>query len=185
MVPVGLLLVGPGKADTKQALDCGCGIGRVSKGVLFPVFETIELLDMMEDFILHAHECYLGDYADCVETYFLDSLQDFKPPLDRYDVIWMQWVAGCHLQKKVSVEPLSQRTKSLRPKGVIMAQHGTAPLDNMARQGCRLDPVDSSLIRHLDIMKSIILKPGLTILDIQKQEFFPDIIVPVRLIAMQ
>lgn len=51
------------------------------------------MLDMIEQFILHAHECYLGDYADRVETYYLDSLQDFTPPLDRYDVIWMQWVA--------------------------------------------------------------------------------------------
>ncbi|XP_046692657.1 N-terminal Xaa-Pro-Lys N-methyltransferase 2 [Silurus meridionalis] len=170
--------VGPGKADTRRALDCGCGIGRVSKGVLFPVFESMEMLDMSEDFILHAHEYYLGDYADRVETYYLDNLQDFTPSLDRYDVIWMQWVA-CHLTDKDLLEFLIRAKQSLRPNGVIILK------DNMARQDCRLDPVDSSLIRHLDIMKSIIQKAGLTILDTQKQEGFPEIIVPVWMIAMQ
>lgn len=84
-----------------------------------------------------------------------------------------------HLTDKDLLQFLMRAKESLRPNGVIIMK------DNMARQGCRLDPVDSSLIRHLDIMKSIILKAGLTILDTQKQEGFPDIIVPVWMIAMQ
>uniref|UniRef100_A0A8B9JW41 Methyltransferase like 11B n=1 Tax=Astyanax mexicanus TaxID=7994 RepID=A0A8B9JW41_ASTMX len=158
--------VGPGKAGSRRALDCGCGIGRVSKGVLFPVFESMEMLDMMEDFILHAHQRYLGDYADRVESYYVYNLQDFIPPPNRYDVIWMQWVA-CDFSGE-------QR----RANGVIIIK------DNMARQGCRLDPVDSSIIRHLDIMKNIIQKAGLTILDVEKQEGFPEVVVPVWMIAM-
>ena len=84
---------GPDKAGTKCALDCGCGIGRVSKGVLLPLFETIEMADMTEEFLLHAHEEYLGDDADRVETYYCYNLQELCPPLKKYDVIWMQWVA--------------------------------------------------------------------------------------------
>lgn len=57
------------------------------------MFETMEMLDMMEDFILHAHECYLGDDADRVEAYYLYNLQEFMPTAKRYDVIWMQWIA--------------------------------------------------------------------------------------------
>lgn len=57
------------------------------------MFETMEMLDMMEDFILHAHECYLGDDADRVEAYYLYNLQEFIPATKRYDVIWMQWIA--------------------------------------------------------------------------------------------
>jgi len=68
--------------------------------------------------------------------------------------------------------------ESLKPNGVIIIK------DNMARQGCKLDPIDSSIIRHLDIMKSIIQKAGLSILDIEKQEGFPEAIVPVWMIAM-
>src|SRR4029434_9952359 len=56
-----VFLQGPGKASTKRALYCGCRIGRVSKGVFFPIFETMEMADMTEEFLLHAHEEYLGD----------------------------------------------------------------------------------------------------------------------------
>ncbi len=69
--------------------------------------------------------------------------------------------------------------QSLRPNGVIIIK------DNMARQGCKLDPIDSSIIRHLDIMKNIIQTAGLTILDVEKQEGFPEAIVPVWMIAMR
>lgn len=69
--------------------------------------------------------------------------------------------------------------KSLRPNGVIIIK------DNMARQGCKLDPIDSSISRHLDIMKSIISKAGLEVLDVEKQDGLPDIIMPVWMIAMK
>lgn len=57
--------------------------------------------------------------------------------------------------------------------------------DNMARQGCKLDPIDSSISRHLDIMRCIISKANLEILAIEKQDGFPDTIMPVWMIAMK
>ncbi|KAJ8376149.1 hypothetical protein SKAU_G00067290, partial [Synaphobranchus kaupii] len=169
---------GPGKADTQCALDCGCGIGRVTKNVLLPIFETLEMADMKEEFLLHAYECYLGSDADRVQVCYCYSLQEFTPPLKKYDVIWMQWVA-CHLTDKDLMEFLIRGKASLKPNGVIIIK------DNMARQGCKLDLVDSSIIRHLDIMKSIITKAGLDILGVEKQEGFPEQIVPIWMIAMQ
>lgn len=53
----------------------------------------MEMADMMEHFLLHAHEEYLGDDADRIETYYCYNLQEFTPPKNKYDVIWMQWVA--------------------------------------------------------------------------------------------
>lgn len=69
--------------------------------------------------------------------------------------------------------------KSLHPNGVIIIK------DNMARQGCKLDPIDSSISRHLDIMKSIISTAGLEVLAVEKQDGFPDVIMPVWMIAMK
>ncbi|XP_048831952.1 N-terminal Xaa-Pro-Lys N-methyltransferase 2 isoform X1 [Brienomyrus brachyistius] len=169
---------GPGKAGTKCALDCGCGIGRVAKNVLLPVFETLEMADMIEDFLMHAHERYLGSDADRIESYYCYNLQDLTPPLKKYDVIWMQWVA-CHLTDNDLMKFLIRCKASLRPDGIIVIK------DNMARQGCKLDPIDSSLIRHLDIVKAIILKAGLEILGVEKQQGFPEQIVPVWMIAMK
>ncbi|KAJ3599664.1 hypothetical protein NHX12_033620 [Muraenolepis orangiensis] len=170
--------VGPGLAGTERALDCGCGIGRISKGVLLPIFEKMEMVDMMEHFLLHAHEEYLGDDADRIETYYCYNLQEFMPQAKRYDCVWIQWVA-CHLTDKDLMNFLMRCKKSLRPGGVIVLK------DNMARQGCKLDPVDSSIIRHLDIMRGIIFKAGLEIVAVEKQEGFPEIMVPVWMVAMK
>ncbi|XP_056893834.1 N-terminal Xaa-Pro-Lys N-methyltransferase 2 isoform X2 [Takifugu flavidus] len=170
--------VGPGKAGTHCALDCGSGIGRVTKGVLLPVFEKMEMADMMEHFLLHAHEEYLGDDADRIETYYCYNLQEFTPPKNKYDVVWMQWVA-CHLTDKDLLDFLIRCKRSLRPNGVMVIK------DNMARQGCKLDPLDSSISRHLDIMRSIIAKAGLEVLAIQRQDGFPDSIMPVWMIAIK
>ncbi|XP_061682163.1 N-terminal Xaa-Pro-Lys N-methyltransferase 2 isoform X1 [Syngnathoides biaculeatus] len=169
---------GPGKAGNHCALDCGSGIGRVTKGVLLPVFEKMEMADMMEHFLLHAHEDYLGDDADRIETYYCYKLQEFTPPKSKYDIIWMQWVA-CHLTDKDLMNFLIRCKRSLSLNGVIIVK------DNMARQGCMLDPIDSSISRHLDIMKSIIYKAGLEILSVERQEGFPDVMMPVWMIAMK
>ncbi|KAL1022825.1 hypothetical protein UPYG_G00032850 [Umbra pygmaea] len=170
--------IGPGKAGTKCALDCGSGIGRVAKGVLLPIFETLEMCDMMEAFLLHAHEEYLGDDADRIQTYYCYNLQELAPPSKRYDVIWMQWCA-CHLTDRDLMQFLMRCKRSLRPNGVIIIK------DNMARKGCKLDAIDGSIIRHLDIMREIIFKAGLEVLAVEKQEGFPEIIVPVWMIAMR
>ncbi|XP_018609452.1 N-terminal Xaa-Pro-Lys N-methyltransferase 2 isoform X2 [Scleropages formosus] len=149
-----------------------------SRAFLKKFVGTLEMADMMEDFLNHAHECYLGDDADRVECYYCYNLQDFTPPLNKYDVIWMQWVA-CHLTDKDLMEFLIRCKASLRPNGIIVIK------DNMARQGCKLDPIDSSLIRHLDIVKNIIYKAGLEILGVERQQGFPEQIIPVWMIAMK
>ncbi|KAF6721990.1 Alpha N-terminal protein methyltransferase 1B [Oryzias melastigma] len=69
--------------------------------------------------------------------------------------------------------------KSLRPNGVIIIK------DNMARQGCKLDSIDSSISRHLDIMRVIIAKAGLEVLAVERQDGFPDVIMPVWMVAMK
>lgn len=84
-----------------------------------------------------------------------------------------------HLTDKDLMDFLIRCKGSLRKNGVIVIK------DNMARQGCKLDPVDSSIIRHLDIMKGIIQKAGLEVLDVQKQEGFPEVMVPIWMIAMR
>ncbi|XP_075364136.1 N-terminal Xaa-Pro-Lys N-methyltransferase 2 isoform X2 [Mycteria americana] len=83
---------GVGKAGTNRALDCGSGIGRISKHVLLPVFRSVELVDMMENFLAEVPN-YLQGKEDRVEMYYCKSLQEFTPATQRYDVIWIQWVS--------------------------------------------------------------------------------------------
>lgn len=69
--------------------------------------------------------------------------------------------------------------RSLRPGGVIIIK------DNMARQGVKLDPLDSSISRHLDIMRDIVGRAGLQVLATQRQRGFPEVIMPVWMMALQ
>ncbi|XP_006887478.1 PREDICTED: alpha N-terminal protein methyltransferase 1B-like [Elephantulus edwardii] len=167
---------GPGKAGTDCALDCGSGIGRVSKHVLLPVFNSVELVDMMESFLLEAQN-YLQAKGDKVESYHCYSLQEFTPPFGRYDVIWIQWVSG-YLTDKDLLAFLSRCRDGLKENGIIILK------DNVAREGCVFDLSDSSVTRDMDILRSLIRKSGLEVLGQEKQEGFPEHCIPVWMFAL-
>uniref|UniRef100_A0A8C9AXA6 N-terminal Xaa-Pro-Lys N-methyltransferase 2 n=1 Tax=Prolemur simus TaxID=1328070 RepID=A0A8C9AXA6_PROSS len=167
---------GSGGAGTDCALDCGSGIGRVSKHVLLPVFNSVELVDMMESFLLEAQN-YLQVAGDKVESYHCYSLQEFTPPFGRYDVIWIQWVSG-YLTDKDLLAFLSRCRDGLKENGVIILK------DNVAREGCVFDLSDSSVTRDMDILRSLIRKSGLVVLGQEKQEGFPEQCMPVWMFAL-
>lgn len=35
----------------ERAVDCGCGIGRVTKHLLLPLFDSVDMVDVTESFI--------------------------------------------------------------------------------------------------------------------------------------
>ena len=84
---------GEGKTGTMCALDCGAGIGRITKRLLLPLFQTVDLVDVTQEFLDQART-YLGEESKRVGHYFCTGLQDFVPEPGRYDVIWIQWVIG-------------------------------------------------------------------------------------------
>lgn len=76
------------------ALDCGAGIGRVSKFLLTDIFENVDMVEQNSEFLERA-KSYLGDKRlEKVSEFFSIGLQDFKPEKGKYDVIWIQWVLG-------------------------------------------------------------------------------------------
>lgn len=86
---------GQGKTSPGVALDCGAGIGRITKRLLLPLFRTVDLVDVTQEFLDKA-KTYLGEEGKKVDNYFCCGLQDFNPQPSRYDVIWIQWVIGEH-----------------------------------------------------------------------------------------
>ncbi|XP_042530230.1 alpha N-terminal protein methyltransferase 1B [Dipodomys spectabilis] len=168
---------GPGRAGTDCALDCGSGIGRVSKHVLLPVFNSVELVDMMEPFLLEAQN-YLRVRGDKVDSYHCYGLQEFTPSSGRYDVIWIQWVSG-HLTDKDLLAFLSRCRDGLKENGIVVLK------DNVAREGCVLDLADSSVTRDLDTLQSLIRRSGLAVLGRQQQDGFPEQCVPVWMLALR
>jgi protein N-terminal methyltransferase len=92
-----------------RAADCGAGIGRVAKHFLLPRFQHVDLVEQSPR-LLQASAEYIGEDSSrttCVElglqvrrrrveaTKCYQLLwQDFAPPPNSYDVIWIQWVIG-------------------------------------------------------------------------------------------
>lgn len=94
LTPTQLLLQeGEGKTGKTCALDCGAGIGRITKRLLLPLFNTVDMVDVTQEFLDKA-KTYLGEESKRIGNYICKGLQDFVPESGRYDVIWIQWVIG-------------------------------------------------------------------------------------------
>lgn len=77
----------------EYALDCGAGIGRVTKHVLADLFTKVDMVEQNSTFIEKA-KLYLGPKKDKVVNFFTSGLQTFDPIPEYYDIIWLQWVVG-------------------------------------------------------------------------------------------
>lgn len=87
----------------EYALDCGAGIGRVSKFLLTDMFEKVDMIEQNGNFLEKA-KSYLGDKClGKIGEFIQGGLQDFKPTEAKYDVIWIQWVVG-HLTDNDLIE---------------------------------------------------------------------------------
>ncbi|XP_067327899.1 N-terminal Xaa-Pro-Lys N-methyltransferase 1 [Anolis sagrei] len=168
---------GPNRTGTSRALDCGAGIGRISKRLLLPLFREVDLVDVTEGFLDQARD-FLGEEARRVRNYFCCGLQDFSPEPGAYDLIWIQWVIG-HLTDDHLAAFLKRCRQGLRPNGLIVIK------DNMAQEGVVLDDVDSSVCRGLEVVLGIVRRAGLRLLAQEQQQGFPDEIYHVYTLAMR
>ncbi|XP_066516859.1 N-terminal Xaa-Pro-Lys N-methyltransferase 1 isoform X2 [Hoplias malabaricus] len=171
--------LGEGKGKTRPgcALDCGAGIGRITKRLLLPLFRTVDLVDVTQEFLDKARS-YLGEEGKRVENYFCCGLQDFNPLSERYDVIWIQWVIG-HLTDDHLVEFLRRCRGALRPDGLIVIK------DNVACEGVVPDEVDSSVCRDLKVLHRIVAQAGLSLVHEEQQQNFPEEIYQVHILAIR
>ena len=80
---------GPGRG---RALDCGAGIGRITKHLLTKHFEFVDLVEQDKHFLERARD-YLADNQR-VGSLYCSGLQNFNFSPASYDVVWCQWVLG-------------------------------------------------------------------------------------------
>lgn len=86
------ILTSPKPPATNLALDCGAGIGRISKYLLVPQFKSVDVVEPDEKFI-NSIDKYVGRDSHKLGNLYKISLQEFRPD-KKYDVIWNQWVLG-------------------------------------------------------------------------------------------
>ncbi|ENN76187.1 hypothetical protein HUJ04_002336 [Dendroctonus ponderosae] len=155
----------PGRS---YALDCGAGIGRITKFLLSELFDQVDMVEQNAAF-LETAELYLGQslMERKVGVMFPVGLQHFAPEPKKYDVIWVQWVLG-HLTDDDFVKFFVNCQIGLRPNGVIVAKENITSTDDVD-----VDATDSSVTRPLGVLKKLFDQAGLDCDRLVKQHNFP------------
>eukprot|EP01132_Coremiostelium_polycephalum_P007553 gene7553-9287_t len=162
-----------------RALDCGAGIGRVTKTFLIPMgFQSVDLVEQNLKFLDEAKNSMLKD-ENKVENYYGVGLQDFKFEQGRlYDCIWIQWVIG-HLHDNDLIEFLNRCMDALAPNGIICIK------DNTARKTFVMDKQDNSVTRTESHFKYLFEQSGCHLIKTLVQPGFPKDLFPVILYALE
>jgi protein N-terminal methyltransferase len=162
------------------ACECGAGIGRVTKGLLIPWgFQHCDLVESSSRLLSAAPE-YIGDTASAQCRYYCQSLQDWTPRSQTYDVIWVQWVL-CYLTDEDAIAFLQRCKEGLRNGGVICLKENTCVGED---EDFVVDVDDASLTRSVRYWKALAQKSGLRVVLDKFQDNFPDQIFPVYQLAL-
>ncbi|KAK7319337.1 hypothetical protein RJT34_04056 [Clitoria ternatea] len=164
------------------ALDCGSGIGRVTKNLLIRYFNEVDLLEPVSHFLEAAHETLaLGGHMNSdmhkAVNFYCVPLQDFTPDIGRYDVIWVQWCIG-HLTDEDFVSFFKRAKAGLKPGGLFVLK------ENIARSGFVLDNEDRSITRSDLYFKELFSRCGLHIYKSKDQKGFPEGLFAVKMYAL-
>ncbi|XP_004208335.2 N-terminal Xaa-Pro-Lys N-methyltransferase 1 isoform X1 [Hydra vulgaris] len=166
-------------ATCRRAVDCGAGIGRVSKHFLLKRFEVVDIVEQCENFTNNINN-YMDDVnlSLRIENIYNEGLQTFNPKQNYYDVIWIQWVIG-HLTDEDLISFIKRCQKGLTNGGCIVIK------DNIAARNPVFDQDDSSVTRtHQDFI-NLFKKADATLLYNDIQKGFPAHLFSVKMYALR
>ena len=166
----------PGGVKYGSAIDCGAGIGRISKGLLAPLFKFVDLVEQDPKYVAKARE-YCAGLAS-MRDFVVEGLQSFGFPRGSYDVIWIQWVIG-HLPDRDFVPFMERASAALAPGGVICLK------ENIAKKGFVMDLDDQSVTRTDAQYRELFEKSNLELVATELQKNFPSVLFPVRMYALR
>jgi protein N-terminal methyltransferase len=169
----------------KRCIDCGAGIGRITRGLLVDYFDTVDIQEQSPDMVRSAVEALramegkggkgkggagagagsgaaapkgrLGEAYTC-------GLQDFYFPSGvSYDIVWFQWVVGCVTDADF-IRLLRDGASSLSPEGAVVVK------DNVCRagQGFFYDTEDSSIARGREYFSAVFSLAGLEVVEMSE-----------------
>jgi len=162
---------------TSRALDCGAGIGRISKHLLTRHFQKVDLVEQDRHFLDKARQ-YLGDNKR-IGDMFCIGLQDFNPQPGTYDVIWCQWVLG-HLKDQHLIDFFVRCLVGLKPGGFLVVK------ENVTSSGqVESDDEDSSVTRPPQHLRDIFTQANMELYKELKQNKFPKELYDVHMFALR
>jgi protein N-terminal methyltransferase len=149
-----------------HAVDCGAGIGRITKNLLTKIFQKTDLVDPIDRFTKEVME---GEYLRAerddgkIGDVFPVGLQQFTPEKNKYSVIWNQWCLG-HLTDEDLIEYFKRCKEGLVEDGgvIVVKENLTVGEDNF-------DVLDSSFTRTEKTFRWIFAKAGLKVLHSAEQ----------------
>ncbi|KAG0500734.1 hypothetical protein HPP92_000806 [Vanilla planifolia] len=164
------------------ALDCGSGIGRITKNLLLRHFNEVDLLEPVSHFLDAARENLIpkGDMninGHRAVNFYCLPLQEFTPEDRRYDVIWIQWCIG-HLPDDDFVSFFKRAKTGLTPNGFFVVK------ENVAKNGFVLDKEDSSVTRSELYYEELFNQCGLYVYNSKDQKGFPAELFAVKMYAL-
>lgn len=157
--------------EDNYALDCGAGIGRVTKHLLLPLFSRVDLVEQCEKYVNAAKE-YVNEPR--LENLYRIGLQDFTPDAGKYDCIWIQWVLS-HLTDSDLVSFLQRIQTGLKPNGMICIK------ENIRWKGFEVDKDDYSVTRSEKHFRLAFKSAGLRVIKHRLQRNFPDDLFRVKM----
>uniref|UniRef100_A0A1I8PMU0 Alpha N-terminal protein methyltransferase 1 n=1 Tax=Stomoxys calcitrans TaxID=35570 RepID=A0A1I8PMU0_STOCA len=169
----------------KYALDCGAGIGRVTKNLLMPLFEKVDLVEQDPTFAERAREYCTTDmgstlgYPKRLGEIYNVGLQEFTPSSKKYDVVWSQWVLG-HLTDEDLLQFFKRLKNCLTDDGLFVMKENVTSSNKT-----ELDEADSSVTRPLKTYEKFLKQTGYRIVKMTKQPNLPKGLYPVYMIASQ
>lgn len=175
---------------THACLDCGAGIGRVTRDVLSRRFDIVDLLEQSPKMITQAKiELAAAHEAGRVGHFLCAGVQDVVRAIERtrgmaallprvYSCVWLQWVVGCVTDVDL-VDFFRACQYLLEPGGVVIIK------DNFCapRHAFEYDADDASIVRSRAYFDEILRHGRLSIIHSQRQLKWDKELVPVDMIA--
>lgn len=164
----------------RLALDCGAGIGRVSRNVLLKLFSRVSLLECTASFIDEARRALPKEKVLHLHNKPIQELRPLDDEGGQYDLVWFQWVL-CYVEDAELVRILREARKFLAEGGVIGVKENIVAGDSERE----FDPLDSSVIRNDAEFKSIFEGAGLDLVSVARQRSFPGHLYPVKMYLLK
>lgn len=179
--------------DRGYALDVGAGIGRITRELLLPRFDVVDMLEQNEAYLAESVHYLSSSPVDSSKTGVVHrripcGMQQFCPEESvtgqsyrtRYNIIWIQWCI-IYLTDDDLVRFIHVCFQCLVAGGVVCVKDNIAPL---GPNGFVLDRNDSSIMRSDRYMKNLFARAGARIVGEQLQPHFPQNMYPVKTWAL-
>ncbi|EAR97899.2 AdoMet-dependent proline di-methyltransferase (macronuclear) [Tetrahymena thermophila SB210] len=157
-----------------RVIDCGAGMGRITKEFLLHFFKNADVVDQNPKYIEACKQNFKDDKR--VVHFIAKGLQELEFP-EKYDCIWIQWVCN-YLTDEDFVKFLKRCSEALVQNGFIIVK------ENIAQKGFIVDKEDSSVTRSDKLFLDVFKQADLKVVETQMQSNFPKELFKVKTYAL-